>query len=1419
MAASFEDHAQSPYLVTEGRKILNDTSLDSTEQDDCLIVDDLRRNSPEPEREASIIDPHPTLWTRSHSTAHSSVPTYAPQEIPGKKRSWLIRLNPLRRGKIPAVPQEKAASREFTAGFFSLLYFQWMTPLIKENDLWSVNPRRATHLLTSKLELSFEKRVARGDKYPLLFALYETFRTEFLVGAICQLSASLIQATSPFILKYLIQFSQRTSDAHSNGNPAPSIGIGLGLVFGITLMQMIQSLQTNHFIYRGMTVGGQARAALISLIFEKAMKISPRAKAGGKPMESETHDKEAETTEDYPKSPRGHVKGRTNETHAWGNGKVMNLMSVDSYRVDQASVLFHLIWTAPIACILTLVFLVINIGYSAVAGFSLLIIGLPVMTEVVKCLLARRKRINRITDQRISLTQEILQAVRFVKLFSWECAFLNQLQRIRNREVHAIQTLLSIRNALNTTSMSLPIFASMLAFITYSLTNHNLEPAKVFSSLALFNSLRMPLNLLPVVIGQTTDAWSSISRIQEYLLSEEMEKVAPIDVETDRAVEVINANFTWEKIYSQESKQVDQHAMTNNFESSNTSPSRDTEDVSRNAEKKPLHNTTPEYGSTLVGDEGPFKLCDIDFTIGKNELVAVIGAVGSGKSSLLAALAGDMRQTRGNMRLGANRAYCPQYAWIQNATVRENILPDLEMLPQGDRTEIGERGITVSGGQRQRINIARAIYFDAGLILMDDPLSAVDAHVGQHIFEVAILKLMKHKSRILVTHQLWVLSRCDRVIWMEDGQIRAIDSFDNLIRENNGFHLLMENASVDQEEKKSSNEPIVGEDTQLSKKSNGMKLMQAEERSLNSVPWSVYYEYIRASGSIFNAPLALIFLIASQGSNIATSLWLSWWTSDHLGYSKNIYIGVYVALGFTQAFLVFSFSLTLTLMGTVASKTMMSRAIIRTLRAPMSFFDTTPLGRITNRFSRDVDVMDNELPDSLRLYSLTLVMILTIFSLTIAYFHFFAVALVPFFLLLILSSRYYRASSRELKRIEAILRSHVFAKFSEGLSGTACIRAYGTQSQFFEGLQASIDNMNSAYYLTFANQRWLSTRLDIIGNFLILVAGALIVSSRFNIRPSIAGLILSYTLSIAQMIQFTIRQLAEVENGMNATERLHYYGTSLEEEAPLHTVDVRKTWPESGEIRFDNVQMRYRPHLPLILSGLSMCIRGGEHIGVVGRTGAGKSSIMITLFRLVELSAGRITIDGLDISSIGLHDLRSRLAIIPQDPTLFKGTIRSNLDPFGQHTDLKLWSALYQSALVAPSPELEDGNIGRIHLDSLVEDEGLNFSLGQRQLMALARALVHDARIVICDEATSSVDIETDKKIQQTIASVFKGKTLLCIAHRLKTILNYDRICVLEHGSVAEFDTPWKLWKMGGIFRSLCDKSGIGEADFVMDEE
>lgn len=658
---------------------------------------------------------------------------------------------------------------------------------------------------------------------------------------------------------------------------------------------------------------------------------------------------------------------------------------------------------------------------------------------------------------------------------------------------------------------------------------------------------------------------------------------------------------------------------------------------------------------------------------------------------------------------------------------------------------------------------------------------------------------------------------------MQEGYIETIDTFDNLMKYNEGFQKMM--ASTAQEEKV--DEAIKVAEAEVDQKEEAAKrkaakrgaaLMQQEERAVKSVSWGVYSAYLRASGSYLYGPLVLLLLIVSQAANIVTSLWLSWWTSNKFGYSRGQYIGGYAGLGAMQAFLMFLFSVALTLLGTQSSKVMLHDAISRVLRAPMSFFDTTPLGRITNRFSKDVDTMDNALSDALRMYMFTLAMIISVFILIIVYFHYFTIALVPLFLIFLAASNYYRASAREVKRHEAVLRSDVFSRFSEGVSGTSSIRAYGLQEHFIRGLRASIDEMNSAYYLTFSNQRWLSLRLDGIGNLLVFTTGILVVTSRFNVSPSISGLVLSYILSIVMMIQFTVRQLAEVENSMNATERLHYYGTQLDEEPPLHLAEVPNNWPQKGEIVFDQVQMRYREGLPLVLQGLNMVVAGGERIGVVGRTGAGKSSIMSALFRLVELSGGSISIDGVNIATVGLKDLRTRLAIIPQDPTLFRGTVRSNLDPFNEHTDLELWSALRQSDLIDADAKIDDKTHGRVHLDGVVEEEGLNFSLGQRQLMALARALVRGSQIIVCDEATSSVDMETDRKIQKTIATGFKGKTLLCIAHRLHTILNYDRICVMDQGRIAELGTPLNLWEEGGIFRSMCDRSGIRHEDFETTE-
>ena len=1383
---------------------------------------------------------------------------------PRAKKPWYKRLNPLKRSIKPPVPKEREISREYGASIFSQITFQWISPImtvgyqrpLETNDIYLVNPDRSADVLVDKVTESFKRRVARGDKYPLLWAMHETFKFEFWLGGLCQFCSSCLQVLSPFTLRYLIQFATEAYIAQHSSTPAPNIANGIGLVIGITCMQALQSLGTNQFIYRGMMIGGQARGVLIAMIFEKAMKVSGRAKAGGRAIESADAEKDAEDAKEKerlkqgvlkrflekrivpgggPKEIKNIAKDVMGDGVGWGNGRVVNLMSTDTYRVDQAMGMFHLLWTGPVSMVVTLILLLYNLTYSALAGFSLLVIGVPLLSRAIKSLFVRRRAINKITDQRVSLTQEILQAVRFVKYFGWESAFLDRIGSIRNREIRSIQVLLAIRNAINAVSMSLPIFASMLSFITYSLSSHALNPAPIFSSLALFNSLRLPLNLLPLVIGQVTDAWASLGRVQEFLLAEEQKDDFNWDMKNKEAVAVKDGSFTWERTVTQDP---DAKIMGKK----ETKAAKAIEKAEKKKEKLDEKNGIDRSGdgaetsSTLTHVE-PFKLHDLNFSIGRNELVAVIGGVGSGKSSLLAALAGDMRKTQGSVMMGASRAFCPQYAWIQNTTVQENILfgkdmnrkwynevidacalrPDLDMLPHHDQTEIGERGITVSGGQKQRLNIARAIYFDSDIVLMDDPLSAVDAHVGRHIFDKAICGLLKDKCRILATHQLHVLSRCDRIIWLQEGRIETIDTFENLMAHNEGFQKMMASTAQEEETDEKPRNPEKKDGPKKSKKGKKqMALMQQEERAVKSVPWSVYGAYVSASGSIWYGPMVICLLALSQCANIATSLWLSWWTSNKFGFTTGAYIGVYAGLGVVQAVLMFAFSVTLSILGTRASKRMLNQAMTRALRAPMSFFDTTPLGRITNRFSKDVDIMDNNLTDSMRMYFFTLAMIISVFTLIIVYFHYFAIALGPLFIGFLFSASYYRASAREMKRHESVLRSVVFARFGEAVSGTASIRAYGLQDRFIHSVRDSIDEMNSAYYLTYANQRWLSVRLDCIGNLLVFTTGILVVTSRFNVSPSIAGLVLSYILSIVQMIQFTVRQLAEVENAMNATERIHYYGTALEEEAPLHLTKVAESWPERGEIKFDNVQMRYRDGLPLVLQGLDLTVAAGERIGVVGRTGAGKSSIMSTLFRLVELSGGSISIDGVNIATVGLQDLRSRLAIIPQDPTLFRGTIRSNLDPFHEHTDLELWSALRQSDLVDASSQPGDKATAasRIHLDSVVEEEGLNFSLGQRQLMALARALVRGSQIIVCDEATSSVDMETDQKIQRTIQEGFKGKTLLCIAHRLKTIIGYDRICVMDSGRIVELASPLELWEQEGVFRGMCDRSGIRREDF-----
>lgn len=546
--------------------------------------------------------------------------------------------------------------------------------------------------MTIKVKESFKRRMERGDKYPLLWSIHESFFKEFWIGGMSALIATILQTLAPFVLRYLIQFATEAWVAERLDRPAPSIGRGIGITIAVTLMQIIQSLGINHMIYRGMMVGGESRAVLISLIYEKSMVISGRARAGAVPAKSdETKEANNEQNVEQPKpeEKKWWQLGRKSKSKpesepkptqpqmpgiGWGNGRITNLMSVDTYRIDQASALFHMIWTAPISLVITLVLLLINLSYNALAGFGLLVIGTPFLTNAIRRLMARRKKINKITDQRVSLTQEILHAVRFVKYFGWEKAFLERLGQYRDKEIHSIQILLATRNAINAVSMALPIFASMLSFICYSYTHPDLPAAQVFSSLALFNGLRIPLNLLPMVLGQTIDAWSSMKRIQEFLQEEEQVDEFILKEDMPEAVELNNATFVWEKTSAQ-SEEKGQAGGDKGVKNAGDGKEKDADKLAAQTQQDPsrIASLGQDEASTLQEEREPFKLQDINLTIGRNELIAVIGTVGSGKSSLLGALAGDMRKTDGEMVFGASRSFCPQYAFIQNTTLRKNI--------------------------------------------------------------------------------------------------------------------------------------------------------------------------------------------------------------------------------------------------------------------------------------------------------------------------------------------------------------------------------------------------------------------------------------------------------------------------------------------------------------------------------------------------------------------------------------------------------------------------------------------------------------------------------------------------------------------------------------------------------------------------
>jgi ABC-type multidrug transport system fused ATPase/permease subunit len=694
---------------------------------------------------------------------------------------------------------------------------------------------------------------------------------------------------SPFLLRYLIEFASAAYTARQNNSAGPSLGIGIGYVLGITAIQIIQSFAFAHFLYRSQLMGGLVRAILISATFEKSLKLSGKARSGTNA------------------SPSTSGKTANDAVQGWPNGRIMSMISTDISRIDQSCGTFHYIWTSVIAIILTVGLLIYNLGVSTLAGVGFLVAGLAFVTTIVKRVGSKRGAINKITDERVGLTAEVLQNIKFVKLFAWENAFAEKLKALRLSETSALYSLHVMKSAIGSLSMALPIFANMLTFITYSLTGNQFEPAEVFSSLALLNSLRNPLNWVPVALGQAVEAWSAFGRIEGFLLADELPEEFQLAEKQEDALVLRDACFTWEQSIKSDGGHAKAEKLTAKERLRKmTSVVKSQSEVKVESEDSSRSESTAECEPS----DQIFQLQNLNVTLGKEELIAVVGPVGSGKSSFVSALAGEMRQTSGTLGFSESQALSPQSAWVQNTTIRDNILfgepfdhdkywkiidacalrPDLDLLDDGDMTEIGERGVTLSGGQKQRINIARAIYADAGIIIMDDPLSALDAQVGAHVFREAIKGFLAGKCRILVTHATHILPQCDRIIVLRDGSISAIGTYDELLTSNSGLRQMLESSGThgDENAERPASDARPAAVTEAAKTKT--ILMQADTKANREVSWAVYFAWLRASGSLSNGLTIVLLCTLFRAANILTSLWLSWWTSDQFGLPRDTYV-------------------------------------------------------------------------------------------------------------------------------------------------------------------------------------------------------------------------------------------------------------------------------------------------------------------------------------------------------------------------------------------------------------------------------------------------------------------------------------------------------------------------------------------------
>ncbi|CAM4787371.1 unnamed protein product [Rotaria magnacalcarata] len=1032
--------------------------------------------------------------------------------------------------------------------------------------------------------------------------------------------------------------------------------------------------------------------------------------------------------------------------------QTINLVANDAGKFEEMSINFHYLWLAPLEALITFGLIWWNIGLPTLFGYVILILLTPVQIIFSRLFSRYRKASMACTDKRVQKINEIINACQIIKMHSWEKAMEQLVSDARKSELQSIFKSSYLR-ALNMGLFfgSLPLI-SLATFGGSWLMGKPFIAANIFTVLSFFSTIRPSVTLfLPQAIEKFSEARVSARRIDQFMnlniLQNTREKEQ--NESRDHVIVMEDACFSW-----------------------------------RNAPCLFNLHLKIQYG-TLVG---------------------VKGTIGAGKSSLLAAILGEINLISGIIRQSVRSiSYAPQSPWIFVDTIRNNILlgkpmnealyknvikaccldVDLENFGKaGDLMMIGDKGINLSGGQKARISLARALYADADLYLLDDPFATVDPKVAKKLYDQCIgsRSLLRQKTRILVTHQTDFLYEANQTIFLVDGHIAEL--YNEQFAEEKLPNATTQADIYDDDEL----------DFKIHTATTDMNSIVKNETSIDgTVKWSIWFQLFTAPPlRWFGFLLAIILMLVAEVLYDFTYRWLSLWSAKsekHESSAGDAYVYLGLTLGTLVAALMRAgFLMYVMLCG---SNYFHSQMVTGILNTSLRFLESNPSGRVLNRASKDQQVLDELLPLTLIDNIQNLLMALgavVIIGIVNPWVLLILVPLTPTFWWL---HRFYMRSSRQLKRLESVTRSPIYSLFSSSLDGLTSIRAFRVQDDFVNMFMERVDTNTRAYTFLIAAGRWFGLQLSYMTSLLTLVTAILIVILHDKIDPSAAALSITFCISLTNLFQWTVRQSAEAENLMTSAERIHEYGqlapeSHIENSKSETSVRLPTDWPSRGVIEFKDYTFRYRPELDPVLKNLNLRIESKEKIGIMGRTGAGKSSLLQALFRLVDDSSitGSILIDNIDIGCLSLDQLRSHLSVIPQVPILFCGTLRYNLDPFAQYTDedcLRALEAVQLKQLMCNHP---DG------LHQLVAELGTNFSAGERQLICVARAILKKSRILLIDEATANVDNVTDNMIQSVIADKFRDRTILTIAHRLHTIANCDRILMLQQGEVAYFDVP-----------------------------